>query len=57
MLENGRITTALNPRKRELISQQPAIEIEHPTISVDKPNESVQGPKPQLPEPMYQIEK
>jgi transposase InsO family protein len=52
MLENGRITTALNPRKRELISQQPPIEIEHPTISVDKPNESVQGPKLQLPEPI-----
>jgi hypothetical protein len=27
MLENGRITTALNPRKRELASQQPLIEI------------------------------
>jgi hypothetical protein len=52
MLENGRITTALNPRKRELISQQPPIEIEHPSISVDKHNESVQGPKLQLSEPM-----
>jgi hypothetical protein len=52
MLENGRITTALNLRKRELASQQPPIEIEHPTISVDKPNESVQGHKLQLQEPM-----
>jgi hypothetical protein len=65
MLENCRITTALNPQKRELASQQPPIEIdpeiitnttgdeiEYPPISVDKPNESVQGPKLQLPEPM-----